>query len=73
VREVVCNLGDNIPKLHRIDGGESEWQIKRDHWVAICDPPFVRLKDHVWHDSFRGFRYFSLEAYLQTPESRIAI
>jgi hypothetical protein len=73
VDRIVCNTGDNIPKLRRIDGGESEWQIKRDRWVAICDPPFFRLKGHVWHDSFRGYRYFDLEAYRQTSESKIAL
>ena len=73
VDEVVCNTGDNIPKLRRIDGGDSEWQIKLYNWVAVCSPPFHRLRDKVFYDSFRGFHYFSLDDYLRTPESRIAL
>jgi hypothetical protein len=73
VTEVVCNLGDNIPKLRRIDGGDSEWQIKRDHWVAICDPPFFRLREKLFYSSFRGFRYFDIDQWRERPESRINV
>jgi hypothetical protein len=72
VREIVCNVGQ-LPRLRRIDGGESEWQIKRDRYVAICDPPFHRLKEKLYYGSFRGFRYFDLELYRDNPESRIAL
>jgi len=73
VREIVCNVGQ-LPKLRRLDGGESEWQIKLDHWVAICDPPFFWLPGKpVFMDSFRGFHYFNFDEYVQTPEAKIAI
>lgn len=72
VKEIVCNVGQ-LPRLRRIDGGESEWQIKRDRYVAICDPPFTRLKEKLYYGSFRGFRYFSIAEYRESPESHIAL
>jgi hypothetical protein len=73
VREIVRNIPGTLPYLHRIDGGPSDWQIKPYNWVAVCDPPFHRLKDKVFHDGFRGFHYFDLDVYRNTPESRMAI
>lgn len=73
VREIIRNTPGAIPPLVRIDGGESEWQIKPYNWVALCDPPFHRLKEKLYYGYFRGFRYFDLEAHRGTPESRIAI
>jgi hypothetical protein len=72
VTEIVCNVGQ-LPRLRRIDGGESEWQIKRYRYVAICDPPFTRLKEKLYHDSFRGFHYFSIDSWREQPEAHIAI
>ena len=74
VREIVCNVGQ-LPKLRSLEDRESEWQIKRDRWVAICPSPFARTPgaETVYHDSFRGFRYFDFHAYSQTMEARIAI
>lgn len=43
INRIVQNDGTNIPKLHSISGEESEWQIKPDHFVAICDGPFIKL------------------------------
>ena len=74
VQEIVCNVGDNIPKLRSLENRDSEWQIKRDRWVALCPGPFTWLKgEPVYHDSFRGFHYFNFEEYSQTMESRIAV
>jgi hypothetical protein len=70
VDHVVCNVGQ-IPQLRRIDGGGSAWQIKRDRFVAVCLPPFQRVREHVYHDSFRGWRYFNFEEYSQTLEAKI--
>lgn len=74
VREVVCNVGQ-LPKLRSLEDRESEWQIKRDRWVAICPGPFTPTPgdEPVFHDSFRGFHYFNFGEYSQTMESRIAI
>ena len=60
-----------LPRLNRLDGGESDWQFKRDAWIAICRPPCHRLKERVFYQGFRGFRYFDLGAYRELPESRI--
>jgi hypothetical protein len=69
VEEIVCNDG-TLPKLHRLDGGESGWQIRKDAWVAICAPPCERPKERIFHDSFRGWRYFDLERYRGTVDAR---
>jgi hypothetical protein len=37
VEAVVCNDG-SLPTLSRIDGEPSEWQIRKDAWVAVCTP-----------------------------------
>jgi hypothetical protein len=70
VRELKQNDG-SFPKLRSITGEVSEWQFKPDIWVAICHAPFVRLEERVYHSGFRGWRYFDLEQYKSTPESRI--
>lgn len=72
VKEVVCNVGQ-LPRLNRIDGEPSEWQIKRDRYVAICNPPFFRLRDHVYHGAFRGWHYFNFDSYTQTMEAKIPL
>jgi hypothetical protein len=74
VQEIVCNVGQ-LPKLRSLENRESEWQIKRDRYVAVCPGPFAPTPspDPVYFDSFRGFRYFDFHAYAGTPESRIAI
>lgn len=69
VEEIIVNTGQ-IPKLHRLDGGESEWQIKKDAKVAICPAPCVRLKERIFMDGFRGYRYFDFENYRGTSEAR---
>ena len=71
VHDIVCNVGQ-LPKLRRIDGGESEWQIKRDRYVVVCSD-FKRLRERVFCDSFRGWHYFNFSDYCSTPESKIAI
>ena len=69
VQEIVCNVGQ-LPKLRSLENRVSEWQIKRDRWVAICPGPFVRLQgETVYHDSFRGWHYFDLTEYVKTPAS----
>src|SRR6266566_4279685 len=56
VSALVQNTGQ-LPKLRSLNDEESEWQIKGDAWVAICAPPFERLKARVYHEGFRGWRY----------------
>jgi hypothetical protein len=62
-----------LPQLNRLDGGESDWQIRRDAWVAICKPPCHRLKERLFMDGFRGFRYFDIDSYRSCPESRVRL
>lgn len=73
-REIVCNVGQ-LPKLRSLENRESEWQIKQGSWVAICPGPFTPIpsEEPVYYGSFRGFRYFDFAAYVDTPESRIAL
>jgi hypothetical protein len=72
IAEIVQNAGQ-LPKLRSISGETSEWQIKGDSWVAICDPPFHFLQEKVFHSGFRGFRYFDLQAYRGTWESKVRV
>jgi hypothetical protein len=69
---VVCNDG-SLPRLSRIDGEPSEWQIRKDAWVAVCAPGCERLKERVFMSGFRGWHYFDLETYRSNPESRIRV
>jgi len=69
VDRVVINDG-SLPRLSHLDGEESDWQIKPDRWVAICCCDCVPLKERVFMGGFRGWRYFSLQEFKETPESR---
>lgn len=69
VAEIVCNVGQ-IPKLWSLSGEESEWQIPKDRYVAICIVGCERLKERIFMSGFRGWRYFDLESYRSTSESR---
>ena len=44
IQEIVQNRGQ-LPLLTTLDGDPSEWQIKPNRWVAVCKPPFLRLKE----------------------------
>lgn len=72
INEIVQNVGQ-LPKLTAIDGTESEWQIRGDAWVALCPPPFHRLEEKIYHEGFRGWRYFDLEAYRGTIGAKLLI
>jgi hypothetical protein len=72
IDRIVQNDG-SLPKLRSLTGEVSEWQIKRDSWVAICHGPLVRINGRVFHEGFRGWRYFNLGAYRQTPESKVRL
>lgn len=73
VAEIVQNAGQ-LPKLTTLDGEPSQWQIKPDRWVAVCDPPFHLLNGkNIYHEAFRGWRYFDFEVFRNSPESRIKI
>lgn len=72
VEEVVCNDG-SLPKLNRLDGQPSEWQIRKDAWVAVCVPGCVRTRERVFYGAFRGFRYFDYEAYRGTMEAKCRV
>jgi len=69
VEELVVNDG-SIPPLNRLDGGESGWQFRKDAWLAVCMPPCERLKERIFHEPFRGWRYFDLMDWKCRPESR---
>lgn len=69
---VVQNDG-GLPRLRRLDGEPSEWQIKPDRFVAVCSPPVHLLKEKVYFEGFRGWRYFDLETYRTTPDARMRL
>jgi hypothetical protein len=78
VLEIVQNDGTNIPKLYKLSslkGGEpevSDWQIKLDAWVAMCDE-FIKLRERLYMSGFRGFRYFDVDLYRGNPESKMRL
>jgi hypothetical protein len=72
IAEIVKNAGQ-LPKLRSLSNEVSEWQIKRDNWVAICFEPIVRLKENIYYCGFRGWRYFDLKSYRLLQESRILL
>lgn len=72
VLEIKQNDG-SLPKLRSITDEESEWQIRPDHWVAICKGPMERLTDRVFMSGFRGYRYFDLNEYRKTNEAKVRI
>lgn len=72
IDEIVQNVGQ-LPKLRSLSDTESQWQIKGDRWVAICSPPFHRLEEKLYHEGFRGWHYFDLEAYRGTVGAKVRI
>lgn len=72
IKEIVRNEGQ-LPPLTTLDGEPSEWQIKPDRWVAVCQPPFHRLADKIYHTGFQGWRYFDLAAYAATLDSKVRL
>lgn len=73
IREIVQNLGNNIPKLHSISGEVSEWQIKLMNWVAICPSPFTEAPDRAYAQGFRGWRYFSWDEHVGSVYSKVRL
>ena len=69
---VVQNVGQ-IPLLTTLDGAPSEWQIKPDRWVAVCEPPFHRLKELIYHEGFRGWRYFDFDTHVKTTAAKVRL
>ena len=69
---VVQNAGQ-LPKLRSLSDETSEWQIKADAWVAVCDPPFRPLEETLYHESFRGWRYFDIDKYRGTLDAKVRI
>lgn len=72
VEEIVCNDG-SLPRLNRLDGQPSEWQIAKDAWVAVCVPGCERPAERVYMSGFRGFRYFDYDAYRWSLEARCRV
>jgi hypothetical protein len=72
IHEIVQNVGQ-LPKLTTLDGKASAWQIKGDAWVAVCQPPFHWLEEKIYHEGFRGWRYFDLDSYRGTIGAKIRI
>jgi len=73
ITAIIRNLGDNLPKLRSISGETSEWQIKLMNWVAVCDPPFHKLDEKIFHEGFRGWRYFDLATYKRTLDAKVRV
>jgi hypothetical protein len=72
VKRIVQNDG-TLPRLSRLDGQESEWHIRPDHWVAICTSGCDRIRERVFYSGFRGFRYFDFNSYKNTPAAGIRL
>jgi hypothetical protein len=72
IEEIAQNAGQFGP-LKRIDGGESDWQFKADIWVVICPPPYQPLDEKIFHEGFRGWRYFDLEKHRTTLDAKIQL
>jgi len=72
IERIVQNAGQ-LPKLTSMDGEPSGWQIKPDRWVAVCRPPFHLLEETVYHEAFRGWRYFNLDKYRGTLAAKIPL
>ncbi len=70
IEEVVQNVGQ-LPKLTTLDGRPSAWQIKPDAWVAVCFSRFHFLRQKLYHEGFRGWRYFDFETYRQSLEAKV--
>jgi hypothetical protein len=71
VDRLVINDG-TLPQLGSISGGD-EWSIKPDRWVAICESGGEPLKERLFFAGFRGWRYFDIESYRNTPESKVRL
>jgi hypothetical protein len=69
---IVQNVGQ-LPLLTTLDGKPSEWQIKPDRWVAVCTPPFHRLEETLYHEGFRGWRYFDLESHRGSIAAKVRL
>jgi hypothetical protein len=63
----------SLPPLRRLDGEESDWQLKPDAWIAVCNPQFEKLRARVYFGGFRGWRYFDLSAHRGTMESKVRL
>jgi len=72
VEEIIVNDG-SLPVLHRLDGGTSDWQMRKDAKVAVCPAPCVRMKERLFFSGFRGWRYFELDSYRETPDAKFRI
>ena len=72
ISDVVQNAGQ-LPKLTTLDGKPSQWQIPPDAWVAVCAPPFRRLSQRLYHEGFRGWRYFDLEHYRGSLAAKVRL
>jgi hypothetical protein len=72
VDHIAVNDG-SFPRLRRLDGEESAWQIKPDARVAICIEDCQPLKERLYMGGFRGWRYFDIDAYRETPASRFPL
>jgi len=72
IADIVKNAGQ-LPLLRTMDGDPSAWQIPPDAWVAICAPPFHRLKEKLYHEGFRGWRYFDIAEYRGLISSKVRL
>jgi hypothetical protein len=71
VDRFVINDG-SLPRLGSISG-DGGWHIKPDRWVAICESGGDLLKERIFFAGFRGWRYFDIGSYRNTPESKVRL
>lgn len=53
------------------NGGE--WRPKMDSALVLCRPPFFRVEEKLYHEGFRGWRYFDLEAHRKTLDAQVRV
>lgn len=70
IEALVVNDG-TLPRLNRLDGAPSEWQIRKDAYVLVCAPPCQCVPERVFHEGFRGWRYFDFESYKLSTDARV--
>src|SRR5205807_3050368 len=82
IAEIVFNENElTLPRLRSLSNRESQWQFRPGIYVMVCAGPFVPLSEvpgvedggEVFHDSFRGWRYFNFDEYRNSPEAFINI
>lgn len=71
IEQIVKFDGRNIPELRSLEDRDSAWQFIPGVHVAVCVPPCQWIDGEVFHESFRGWRYFDLAEYRETTDAHV--